>query len=159
MLLSCIRRTRYRHRPVILGDFTPKSPDGHHAQQGEDSLKECAVDPSVGRIAEMDRDNVLENLADGEQQSGNDEIAHGFLFAEDAQDEDGFADEEKDETDEGEELIEDVEANCAIGRVMCRIEDVSISEADVEGDVAGSDRDGRGGTKQQRQTYGCAIIE
>ena len=58
-----------RHRPIVLGDARPEDPDHYYREEREQGLEEPAVDLAVGALANVDADNVLEDLSDGEKDS------------------------------------------------------------------------------------------
>lgn len=68
---SCIRARSSDswHRPVVLGNARPEDPDHHNGEKCEKGFKETAVDLAAGACADMDADNVLEDLSDREEKS------------------------------------------------------------------------------------------
>ena len=60
---------RCRHGPVVLGDAGPEYPDHDHCKQREECLKEATVDLARGPGADMDTDDILEDLSNGKKQS------------------------------------------------------------------------------------------
>ncbi len=63
-----------RHRPIILGDAGPEHPEHDDGQEGEEGLEEGAVDPAVGRVAEMRADDILKDLTNRKQESRSNEV-------------------------------------------------------------------------------------
>jgi hypothetical protein len=63
-----------RHGPVVFRDARPEDPDHDDGQQREESREEAAVDGTVGAVADVHADNVLEDLADGEEDSSGAEV-------------------------------------------------------------------------------------
>ena len=61
-------------RPVVFGDAGPEDPDHDDGQEGEECFKESSVDGSVGCIAEVYADDILEDLANGEEEHCCDEV-------------------------------------------------------------------------------------
>ena len=53
-------------RPIILCNTAPENPDGDDTQQREKCLEEGAVDLAICRVADMNRDDIVEDLANGE---------------------------------------------------------------------------------------------
>ncbi len=105
-------------------------------------------------------DDVVEDLAQGEQDGGSDEVDHGPRLSEDPQDEDGLEDEEDDEEDEGGELVQDVEGDVAVrGGYVGRVPVVCPPETGVEGDVAGADEQGGGRDENEPQGDGRPVVE
>lgn len=74
LALVCARPADGRHWPVVLGDARPEDPDCHDGQEGEERLEEAAVDLAVGAVADVDAGDVLEDLADGEEEGCTDEV-------------------------------------------------------------------------------------
>lgn len=62
------------HWPVVLGNAGPKHPDHDNGQEREERFKQSSVDLAVGTVADVDADDVLENLGNGEQQGSRDKI-------------------------------------------------------------------------------------
>jgi len=65
---------RSRHGPVVFRDARPEDPDHDDGQQGEESREEAAVDGTVGAVTDVHTNNVLEDLADGEEDSSGTEV-------------------------------------------------------------------------------------
>jgi len=65
---------RSRHGPVVFCDARPEDPDHDDGQHGEESREESAVDGTVRAVADVHADNVLEDLADGEEESGGTKV-------------------------------------------------------------------------------------
>jgi hypothetical protein len=63
-----------RHGPVVFRDARPEDPDHDDGEHGEESRKKAAVDGTVGAVADMHANNVLEDLADGEEDSSGAEV-------------------------------------------------------------------------------------
>ena len=63
-----------RHGPVVFCDARPEDPGHDDGQQSEESREEAAVDCAVGTNADVHADDVLEDLADGEEESGGAEV-------------------------------------------------------------------------------------
>ena len=55
------------HRPVVLGDARPEDPDHHDRKEREKGLEETTIDLARGASADVDADNVLEDLSNGEK--------------------------------------------------------------------------------------------
>lgn len=68
-----------RHGPVIFCDARPEDPDHDDGEQGEEGREEAAVDGAAGAGADVHADNVLEDLADGEEESGDAEVDWGIV--------------------------------------------------------------------------------
>ena len=62
------------HGPVVLGDAGPVDPDHDDGEEGEEGFEEGAVDLGMGGEADVDADDVLEDLADGEKEGGGEKI-------------------------------------------------------------------------------------
>jgi len=62
------------HWPVVLGDAGPEDPDHDDGEQGEKGGEETAVDGTVRAVADVHADHVLEDLADGEEETGGSEV-------------------------------------------------------------------------------------
>lgn len=63
-----------RHGPVVFGDAGPEDPDHDDREQGEEGRKEAAVDGTIGAVADVHADNILEDLTDGKEEAGSDEV-------------------------------------------------------------------------------------
>lgn len=63
-----------RHGPVVLCDARPEDPNHDDGEQGEESREEAAVDGAAGAGADVHADHVLEDLADGEKESGDAQV-------------------------------------------------------------------------------------
>lgn len=87
----------------------------------------------------MDRDDIVEDLADREEESCRYQIDHRFALAKDSQNQNGLQDEVEEEEDQRTELVKDVESNVAIRTSVRRLEMTSPVECGVEGDVASTD--------------------
>ena len=70
----CARSSDSRHRPVVLGDTRPEDPDHHNRKKCEKSLEETTVDLAASARADMDADDILEDLSDSEEESSAEEI-------------------------------------------------------------------------------------
>lgn len=64
----------YWHRPIVLRDARPEHPNHYDREQSEERLKETTINLSIGTVADVRADNVLEDLPDGKQKSGAQEI-------------------------------------------------------------------------------------
>lgn len=75
MQLSSVGATRGgRHGPVIFGDTGPEDPDHDNRKKGEQGGEESAVDCAVGAVADVHTDHVLEDLANGEKETGGGKV-------------------------------------------------------------------------------------
>ena len=74
LVSSICRRTGRRRRPVVLRDARPKDKDHDDGEEGEKGLEEAAVDATVRTVADMDADDELEDLSNGKEEGGSDEI-------------------------------------------------------------------------------------
>ena len=81
LLLGIGAAARDGHGPVVLGDGCPEDPDEDDGQEGEEGGEHAAVDGAAGAGADVARDDVLENLGDGEEDAGADEVDWEVLLA------------------------------------------------------------------------------
>ena len=72
------RASNCRHRPVILGDTRPEDPDHYYRKQREERLEQATVDFARGAGADVDADNILEDLSNSEEQSCAKEINYMY---------------------------------------------------------------------------------
>jgi hypothetical protein len=63
-----------RHGPVVFRNARPEDPDHDDGQQGKEGREESAVDGAVRAVADVHANNVLEDLADGEEDSGGTKV-------------------------------------------------------------------------------------
>ena len=66
--------TANRQGPVIFGNTAPEGPDSNDWEEREKGLEQSTVDLSIGGLAKVDADHVLENLTNGEQQGRSGKI-------------------------------------------------------------------------------------
>ena len=92
--------------PVVFGYAGPEIPDGDDGQECEQCLEQRSVDLSVGTIADMGADDILEDLANGKKEDGAGEVAHWPLLAQDSEDKNGLQDDKDEQKDEWGELVE-----------------------------------------------------
>lgn len=55
------------HRPVILGDARPEDPDHDHGKERKQGLEKTTVDLARGSRADVDTDDILEDLSNCEE--------------------------------------------------------------------------------------------
>ena len=60
--------------PVILRDARPKDKDHDDGKECEEGLEEAAVEAAVGAVTDVDANDKLEYLCDGEEESGSDKV-------------------------------------------------------------------------------------
>lgn len=63
-----------RHGPVVFCDARPEDPDHDDGQKGKESREKSAVDRTVRAVADVHANNVLEDLADREEDSGGTKV-------------------------------------------------------------------------------------
>lgn len=63
-----------RHGPVVLCYTAPEHPYHRYPADREQRFEQTAIDLAVRTITYMDRDDVLEDLPDGEEQGGGEEV-------------------------------------------------------------------------------------
>ena len=70
-----VRRASWRrHWPVVFCYASPEDPDADHCQEGEERLEQPAVDCAFRAIADVHADDILEDLADREEECCADEV-------------------------------------------------------------------------------------
>jgi hypothetical protein len=75
--LSSVVGSRSRngwHWPIIFGDARPKYPDHYYSEKGEECFEQPAIDLAISTCANMNTDDILEDLANGKQESCTKEI-------------------------------------------------------------------------------------
>ena len=72
--LLCIIIASDWHWPIILGNARPEEPYEDDRDKCEKGLEERAIDFTVGAVADVDWDDILEDLADGEEDRCRDKI-------------------------------------------------------------------------------------
>lgn len=147
------------HRPVVLGDARPEQPDEHDRHEGEEGLKEGAVDLARGAVADVRADDKVKHLPRREGDRGDEQVQHGAGLAEDAQDEDGLEDKVQHDGQQREQQVQDVEGDVAVRVVFARGPVAGEGEAGVEGDVADADEDGEGGAAEQAERERGAVVD
>ena len=66
--LLCISTSaRNLHWPIIFGDAGPKYPYHDDRQESEKGFEKGAIDFTIRRFTQMNTDDVLENLPQGEE--------------------------------------------------------------------------------------------
>jgi len=167
------------HWPVVLGDAGPEYPDHDDGEQGEEGGEETAVDGAVRAVADVHADHVLEDLADGEEETGSSEVhyvivsgcskiefaaslklTHWANFTEHAKDQHSFQDEEDHNEDERHELVQGVESVCPVGRARDGILPVvGESKSSVESNVAGADKERSRRAENEANRGNGSIVE
>lgn len=66
--------TSHGEGPVILGDAAPEDPEHTDREQRKERFKQGAINSPICALANMGTDHVLEDLADGEQQTSGGQI-------------------------------------------------------------------------------------
>ena len=74
MLLCIITASRRWYGPVVFRNAAPENPDHDDGEEGEEGFEEGAIDLAVCAVADVDADDVLEDLAEGEEEGGCDEV-------------------------------------------------------------------------------------
>jgi len=108
----------------------------------------------------MDGNNVLEDLADGEQKSCGDEINHWAHLTQDAEHQNSLEDEEEEQEDEWRKLIEGVESDAPVfGIVEGRAPVTGPVECSVKSDVACADKERQSTSHYQGQRSNGPIVQ
>lgn len=82
------------------------------------------------------------------------ELTHRLLLAKDANDENAFKNIEKEETDQRNKQVQDIETNIAISRAVGEqtlVEATRPAEGGVKGDVTGANKERKGRAANQKK--------
>lgn len=107
----------------------------------------------------MYADDVLEDLANSEEEHGCDEVEHGSNLAEDSDNNDSLKDEEDGKEDQRNQLVQRVERVRAVGCNERVVPVSSPAETSIEGDIASADKQDSRRTKDQSQRSKSTIIQ
>lgn len=107
----------------------------------------------------MGADDVVENLPDGEEKSGSGEVQHRPLLAKDSENQNRLQHKKRDEEYQGRELVQDIDSNVAVWRIIARVKVASPSEARVESDVPGPDNENGGRDDDQANGEWGSIVD
>lgn len=86
-------------------------------------------------------------------------LTHGLSLAKDAQDQEGFEQEEDNNEKQRYKLVEGIESICLVWWIQSRVPVAGPVQSSVEGNVAGADKDDDGRDQEQTNGYRSAVVE
>lgn len=108
----------------------------------------------------MGTDDILEDLADGEEENCCAEVKHWSLLTENSEHKDGLQDDKYEEEDKWCELVEDIEGDVSVvlGVLNRSLELVCPSKRGVESNVASAYSERESGDKNEAKRFCGSII-
>ncbi len=106
----------------------------------------------------MRADDILKNLADGEQEDGSRKVDHWLLLAEDSEDKNGLQYDKNEEEQQWRKLIENIEADVSVVAGPARIEMSGPGVTSIERNVSSANGEGERGNEDEPDGLCSAII-